>query len=144
MLHLNYETKDEFYQLLDSLAYKGYLNKRGNGYIKGKHSEITRLIYVTLTIPITSEELAMQLYGGNNSKLIVSDNYYTLHIPLYNLFDEDILDRSLVFQEFENRNCRILAEKTTVKTKKFNLEDLIVLTNTGREVYVEDNIIYYI
>jgi hypothetical protein len=144
MIDLNYETKDEFYELLDLLVGSGFLENSGIKYRASYNSGITRLIYVTLSIPMTSEDIAREVLERNRGTMFVSDYNYIVHVPLYSLFKEDLIDVCLPFQVFENKNVDILSNKTKVKNTTLDLNSLKELVNTGREIYVYGNSIYYI
>lgn len=144
MIDLNYETKDEFYELLDLLVGSGFIENSGVNYRASHNSGITRLIYVTLSIPMTSEDIAREVLERNRGTMFVSDYHYIVHVPLYSLFKEDLIDVCLPFQIFEDKNVDILSNKTKVKNTTLDLTSLKELVNTGREIYVYGNNIYYI
>lgn len=144
MIDLNYETKDEFYELLDLLVGSGFIENSGIRYRASHNSGITRLIYVTLSIPMTSEDIAREVLERNRGTMFVSDYHYIVHVPLYSLFKEDLIDVCLPFQIFEDKNVDILSNKTKVKNTTLDLTSLKELVNTGREIYVYGNSIYYI
>lgn len=144
MIDLNYETKDEFYELLNLLVDSGFIENHGVKYRASHNSGITRLIYVTLSIPMTSEDVAREILERNRGTMFVSDYHYIVHVPLFSLFKENLIDVCLPFQIFEDRNVDILSNKTKVKNTTLDLNSLKELVNTGREIYVYGNIVYYI
>lgn len=145
MIDLNYETKSEFYDILNKLVDLKYLDlEDGIYYRKNRNSGITRLVYVTLSIPDSSEDLVREIVGKGNTNVVVSEYNYIVHLPLYNLFEEDLIDRGLNFQIFEGNNYEIFKSNTTVKSKTLSMDNIVELVNTGRESFIVVDTIYYI
>ena len=142
--HFNYETKDEFFELLDILKNKNLISSSVTLDITCL-SNLTKLIHVLLKIPTTNEE-AISIITDYCSNAIVSvkGDYFLIDVNLKDISNVKELNW-LSYIEFDDENFNIFIIKNKISDVRYSEEELIKIVNSStKDIFVLEDYIYFV